>query len=470
MNPSPTLAAGAETTASATSAAVKPALPRFMKIGWGIGTIGPIMLLSATNALQLRFITDFIGISAGVASLLLVISKLYDAFFDPAMGWLSDHTVSRWGRRRPYLILGGLMLALSLIAMFTVPPFESVAARTIYTGVVLVFYATGYTVFNIPYMSMPAEMTSSSAERTEIIGYRVYAVGVSQIISMFLGAALVQKLGGGASAYMWMAILLSPIVLISSIIAFRATANAPFTLRTHTKVPFKEQARSVLSNRPYMLLITVKLLTLMTLSAQSIFPFFFANVLHADLLKLGTYFAVVSLGFIFSQPLWLWVTRRWSKAVTYQLTLFLSLPVWLSWLYAGSNEPLSLIYLRGALVGILGGGSLLAGQAMLPDTMEYDYLRTGLRREGIFAGFYTTVEKIAGAVGIGLVGFLLSQAGYIESRGASVVQPQAALDAIHYIVACLPAALSLVSGILMLGYKLNETMLNRLRAANKFPA
>lgn len=461
-----------ETTTAVTPDATRnarPALPKFMKIGWGIGTIGPMIVLSSTNALQLRFITDFIGLSAGVASLLLVISKLYDAFFDPAMGWISDHTNSRWGRRRPYLLVGGLMLALSLVAMFTVPPFESTQARTIYTGCVLVFYATAYTVFNIPYMSMPAEMTGSSAERTEIIGYRVYAVGFSQILAMFLGAALVQKLGGGAMAYTTMALLLSPVVFISAIVAFRATRGAPFTLRTHVKVPFMVQARSVVSNKPYMLLITVKLLTLMTLSAQSIFPFFFSNIMHADLIKLGTYFAVLSLAFIFSQPLWLWMSRKYGKGFTYCFSLLVAIPVWLSWLLAGANEPLMLIYLRAALLGILGGGSLLAGQSMLPDTMEYDYLRTGLRREGIFAGFYTTVEKVAGALGIGLVGFLLSRAGYIESRGAHVVQPQAALDAIHYIIALLPALLSLVGGLLMLGYKLDEPTLVKLRAANQYP-
>ena len=434
-----------------------------MMIGWGIGTIGPIMLLSSVNALQLRFITDFVGLSAGVASLLIVISKLYDAFADPTMGWISDHTTSRWGRRRPYLIVGGLMLALSLVAMFTVPPFESTQARVIYTGAVLVFYATAYTVFNIPYMSMPTEMTSTAPERTEIMSYRVYAVGISQIISMFLGAALVQKMGGGAMAYTKMAVILAPVVMISAIIAFMATKRAPFTVRSHVKTPFMEQARSVVTNRPYIILISVKFLTLMTLSAQSIFPFFFGNILGADLLKLGTYFAVVSLAFIFSQPLWVWMSAKYGKAFSYRFALLIAIPLWLSWLWAGAAEPMYLIYVRAALIGITGGGALLAGQSLLPDTMEYDYLRTGLRREGIFAGFYTTVEKLAGAVGIGLVGFFLSHAGYIESRGAHVVQPQSALTAIQYIVALLPAVLSLAGGIAMMFYNLSESKLQALR-------
>src|SRR5206468_6745137 len=91
-----------------------PRLPRAIMIGWGIGTLGPVIVLSATNALLLRFITDFVGLSAAVASALIGLSKLYDAFADPAMGWISDHTRSRAGRRRPYLLVGGALLAVSL--------------------------------------------------------------------------------------------------------------------------------------------------------------------------------------------------------------------------------------------------------------------------------------------------------------------------------------------------------------------
>ena len=103
------------------------------------------------------------------------------------------------------------------------------------------------------------------------------------------------------------------------------------------------------------------------------------------------------------------------------------------------------------------------GQSLLPDTMEYDHLRTGLRREGIFAGFYTTVEKVAGAVGIALVGAILSAAGYVQSRGIDVVQPESALTAIRLVIALLPAGVSLAALLLLFGYTLSEERLQALR-------
>ena len=395
-------------------------------MGWGLGTLGPVIVLTSTNALLLRFMTDYVGVSAAVASLLIGLSKLYDAFADPTMGWLSDRTRSRWGRRRPYLLLGGAMLAVSMVVLFTVPPFESTSARIAYMAVMLVFYATAYTVFTIPYMAMPAEMTTGSLQRTQLMSWRVAAVGLAQIVALFIGAALVDRFGGGAAGHFNMALAIAPVVLLSSIVCFWMTSDAPFTHRSTTHVPFLAQARSVLSNKPYLILIAVKLLTLTSLSAYAIFPYFFQRIMGVSNAYLGTYFAISSIALIVSQPLWIRLSKRFGKPTTYRIALLASLPVWLSFLVVQAGDPLWTILLRAALTGLCGGGALLMGQSLLPDTMEYDYLRTGLRREGIFAGFYTTVEKVAGAYGIAIVGAILASSGYIQSRFVDTFQPDSA--------------------------------------------
>ena len=443
--------------------AVAAPLPKSVMAGWGLGTLGPVIVLSATNALLLRFMTDYVGLGAGIASLLIGLSKLYDAFADPTMGWISDHTRSRWGRRRPYLVAGGALLALSLFGLFWVPPLESDLARTVYMGATLLFYATAYTVFNIPYMAMPAEMSASYHQRTELMSWRVGAVGVAQIVAMFMGTALVDVFGGGSRGHLGMAFVLAPIVMASAVGCFLMTRRAPFTERSSTHTPFLAQARSVLGNRPYVVLIFVKLLTLTSLSAQAVFPFFFQRILQVSNLYLATYFAVASVVLIVSQPAWIRCSRKIGKRGTFQVALGLSVPVSLSWLLAHAGDPLWTVMARAALTGLAGGGALLAGQALLPDTMEYDHLRTGLRREGVFAGFYTTVEKVAAALGIAVVGAILSAAGYIQSRGAGVVQPESALAAIRLVIALLPAGVSLCAFLLLFGYSLSESRLAALR-------
>lgn len=436
-------------------------LPLGICAGWGIGTLGPVTVLTATSVVLLRYLTDYVGIAASVAASLIAFSKIFDAFLDPAMGVLSDRTNSRWGRRRPYLLLGGGLLAVAVVGIFAVPDFADTSTRVVYVGGLLLFYAIAYTVFNIPYLSMPAEMTTSYQDRSRLMSWRVYGVGVSQIVAAVLGPMLLTWFGGGESAYAMMALIFVPVILGSSWIAFAATRHAPFTSRAlHVRYPLKQQIASVASNRPFLVLIMVKFLTLMALGVQAVLAFFFAHVLKLPNSALGTYFLFSSLALIASQPVWLWLLRRiGDKKTVYMIALGISVPAFLSWLLAAPGDPAFLLYLRATITGFAGGGALLMGQSLLPDTMEYDFRRTGLRREGIFAGFYTTVEKLSGAIGVAFVGAVLSASGYLATRGAEVFQPQSAIHAIYLIMGILPAVISALGIIGLIFYDLTEDRL-----------
>ena len=434
-------------------------LTRSSMIAWGIGTLGPVTVLTATNNLLLRFLTDNYGLAAGVAATLIAVSKFYDAFADMAMGALSDRTRSRWGRRRPYLIFGAALLAVSILAIFAAPSFNSESARIVYIAAIMIFYATAYTVFNVPYMAMPGEMTRTYHERTELMRWRVYAVGLSIIIGGALGPKLLGWFGGGADAYAKMALAFAPIILLAGFVAFKGTAGAPMTERTLTRVPFKELVSSAAGNRPFVILVTVKFITLMSLGIGSIYAFFFQRILGVPNSVLGSYFLCQSSMFLVAPSFWLWASRRWGKKASFMAALMLSIPVWLSWMLAVHGEPLWLVYLRGFLIGISGSGVILMGQSMLPDTMEYDFQRTGLRREGIFAALYTTVEKLSGAIGVALVGALLGAYGYIQSRTGAVDQPASALWAIRFSMAYVPAAITAGGMAALSFYDLDERRL-----------
>ena len=435
-------------------------LSRGAMIAWGIGTLGPVTVLTATNALLLRFLTDNYGLAAGLAASLIAISKFYDAFADVAMGVVSDRTKSRWGRRRPYLIFGAVLLAISILAIFAAPAFASQTTRVAYMTAIMIFYATAYTVFNVPYMAMPGEMTRTYHERSELMRWRVYAVGLAIIIASAVGPKLLDYFGGGEAAYANMALSFAPIVVAAGVIAFFGTAGTPATARTITHHSFGGQVRSAAGNKPFVILVAVKFITLMSLGVQSIFPFFFQRILGVPNGVLGTYFFCQSGMFLLAPSLWLWCSKRWGKKVTFMIALAISLPVWLSWAIAVQGEPLWLVYARGVIIGISGSGVILMGQSMLPDTMEYDFQRTGLRREGIFAALYTTVEKLSGALGVALVGALLGAYGYVQSRTGAAPQPASALWAIRFCMAYVPAVITLAGIAALAFYDLDERKLN----------
>ena len=445
-----------------TEASIETArLPRAVCMGWGLGTLGPVTVLTATNVLLLRYLTDHVGIAAAVASSLIAFSKILDAFLDPAMGWVSDRTNTKIGRRRPFLLLGGVLLAVAVVVVFSIPDIADYELRATYVGAVLIFYAIAYTVFNIPYLSMPAEMTTDYHERSYLMSFRVYAVALSTIAASVLGPMVLSTLGGDAFAHFIMSLCFVPIIVGSAYICFAATRFAPFAeMPAKSHYPVAEQIRSVIANKPFFVLISIKFLTLLSLGVQAVFAFFFTYVLQLSDSWLGQYFLASSIAMIASQPLWLRLAKRnGSKRNTYIIALTLSLPAFLSWLIAAPSDPSWHIYLRAMIIGASGGGAILMGQSLLPDTMEYDYRRTGLRREGIFAGVYTTVEKLSGAIGISVVGAFLGAAGYVQSRGGAVVQPQSAIDAIYLIMGCLPALISFFGIVGLLFYDLTEARL-----------
>src|SRR5206468_10262082 len=115
---------------------------------------------------------------------------------------------------------------------------------------------------------------------------------------------------------------------------------------------------------------------------------------------LSIYFLVYSAGMMVAQPVWLAVSRRINKRNAILIALAISPPVALSWYLSGPLEPIFWVHARAFFLGFGGGGVIMLGQAMLPDTIEYDVRRTGLRREGLFAALYTPVEKVSGAAGV----------------------------------------------------------------------
>jgi GPH family glycoside/pentoside/hexuronide:cation symporter len=147
-------------------------------------------------------------------------------------------------------------------------------------------------------------------------------------------------------------------------------------------------------------------------------------------------------------PAWLTLSRRLCKRNTYIAGVALYVPVLLSWLLAGPAEPAWALVVRGLAIGLVTGGLTLTAQAMLPDTIAHDARSSGLRREGVFSAIYSAVEKSAAALGPLAFGLVLSSA-----HGAGPAPADS--DAIRLTVAVLPAAASMLSAIILIGFRLD---------------
>ncbi len=441
-------------------------LPLAIAIGWGIGTVVPSIMYNITNVFLMRFMTDILSISAIAAGTIFAVSKIYDAVTDPIMGTISDRTRTRWGRQRPYLVLGGIVCALSLVALFA-PPGAIVGDIAVwYMLAALILYSTGYTIFNVPYLAMPAEMTDNYHERSFLMSWRVTAINIAQVVALVASPLILVAAGGGRSGYGVVAAVMAVGALVAALVCFKMTEKAPFHHVEAGPTPsIREQAKAVAENRPFLLLVVIKFFMLLANSFTfGAFAYFVQRVLEQPDQVLSAMFFTSTAANLLSIPIWLRVGRWLGKSRALILACLLLAASGLSWLLAGPGEPFLLILARPLVTGIAAAGILLMGQSMLPDTIEYDRRRTGQKRAGIFAGIYTTAEKMAFALGPALTGLLLGSMGYVEgTQGAAIEQPASAITAIYIAMGIAPAACMFVAVVFLFFYDLDEEKLKSIK-------
>ena len=451
------------------AAARDQGLPLVIRLGWGLGGVGTTIFLFS-KSLILRFMTDHLGVAAGTAALLFAISKIYDALTDPVMGIISDRTRSRWGRRRPYLLVGSILCAVTFVLLFTVPAFDSTRMVVLYMGALLILFATAYTLFNVAHLAMPVEMTSSHQERSQLFSYRAGAIGLGNILGGFLGPMIIVAYGGGRAGHEAMSWFLGCLILVTMLSCYWMTRKAPFrSYQTAIKYSFVEKMKSAAANKPFIMLLLAKLCVLMTVAMNAgTIAFFTMRVLELSDRWLGLYFLCYGTTLLISQPLWLKVISLIGKRRTYIYTALVYAAVAATWMLADSSEHRIFFFLRVIIIGVTAGAVLLASQSMLPDVIEYDHRRTGLTREGLFAGIYTTIEKFAMALGVAVTGAVLGTMGYISSSsGQNVVQPESAIMGIYLCFALIPAGLIAFSCVFIAMYDLTEKKLDSMPSIAK---
>src|SRR4051794_11365112 len=169
----------------ATAAAVSAPLSTRVRLGYGSGSVATGAFGTVPGLMLLPFLTDSLGIAALWASVIVFAPKFWDVLLNPIAGRISDQHRSPAGPRRPFLIRGGVTMALCFALIFAGPDLGSRVLDAAWVLVLFVLCATAYAFFQVPYVSMPAEMTDDYAERTLLMTWRVAILG----LPIFLGGA-----------------------------------------------------------------------------------------------------------------------------------------------------------------------------------------------------------------------------------------------------------------------------------------
>jgi GPH family glycoside/pentoside/hexuronide:cation symporter len=436
------------------------------KLGFGIFDLGGNMFFTLMGFWCLKYLTDVVGLAAALAGAAVMAGKLWDAVTDPMMGYISDRTRSRWGRRRPYLLFGALPMMLTLWFFFTSPGIENPLALTLWAILTLMLLNTASTVINIPYSSLTPELTGDYHERTSLNGYRFGCA----VFGTIAGAAAVQPLvqafaGPGAAdplldkrGFSMMGLVLGALMMVVTLITFFGTRE-----KTHTKEDFPTEGffatyRAVFTNRPYVILLITYALHLMGITfLQSILVYYTEYIYHrADLTTPAMVLLLVTAMFFI--PLSVLVSKRIGKKLTYQICFAIIASAGMIIFFLGHVLGPNFFLVLMVYAGIGVGFSYVSPFAMVPDAIDFDAVKTGERKEGAYYGMWTFTSKAGQALAVFVSGLILSLGGYIP--GAA--QPEGALLSIRLIIGPLPALILLGALFLIRLYPLDEAAYKKL--------
>ena len=430
-----------------------------LKLGYGIGDIGSNIFIVTSGLFLLFFLTNILGVNPALAGLVLLFPKLWDVISDPIMGGISDVTRSRIGRRRPYLLAAAIPFGLIFFFLFMAPQYNSELANAMYVGAMFALGCTVFTVFNVPYSSMVAEMSDDYNERMSITSYRMIGSSVGVLLAGGLAMPLVEIGGGGEAGFRFMGIVLGTLITAFCLICFFGTRNASTLPSNNKKSPFGEQVKIAFRNTPFKMLVmmyTFQSLGIGVLMAGLIY--YVKYVMGLPETSMGIIFPILIVTAIIFIPVWVKIGVKLGKIKAYSIGLII-LAVMLFSLFFTKSAQLNIFYVQIFLLGIGFSSFQLFPFSMLPDTIEYDELQSGMRREGVFSGIWSSAQKTAYSIGPSIVGFTLSMSGFVNSS----VQPDSVEFGVRIVFCLFTALMILLSLVPFYKYDLTEERFEEIK-------
>jgi glycoside/pentoside/hexuronide:cation symporter, GPH family len=438
-------------------------LGRGTHVGYAVGSVGTGIFSAVPGLLLLAFMVRQLGVPPALAGLVIFVPRLWDVLTDPFIGSLSDRTRTRIGARRPWLLAGALTMPVAFWLLFRVPEATGTSAALYVLGI-YILGTTAFTVFQVPYVALPAEMTEDYDERTTIMSWRIAFLTVGILIAGAAAPEVVAAGGGGRDGYALMGLVIGAVLCAALLGAFLGTRRIPVVQPVPSTVPFREQLRAAADNGPFFWLLGAFFVQALGIAGMLAGVEFFSAYILGDPQQTTFLFAFLVAPALVTMPLWNWVGHRFGKRTGYiACTVIFALGA--VSLVTASPDRLWLVYVQVLVMGTAYAGTQMFPFAMLPDTITADTARTGLRRAGAFTGVWTAGEKAGFAVGPALFAGLLAVTGFVETEGGAIIdQPDAALLGLRLGFAVVPAALVLLSLLLLRRYRLDAEALHALAA------
>jgi glycoside/pentoside/hexuronide:cation symporter, GPH family len=429
------------------------------KIGYGLGDFASNIVFQTILILLPAFYTDVFGLAPAVMGTMFLVVRVLDAIIDPIMGVVADHTNTRWGKFRPWLLWGAVPFAVLFVLTYTTPSFGG-TAKIVYAYVTYSLLMILYTVVNIPYCALGAAITSDSEERVSANSYRFFLATSAGVLIAFFGPKLIAYFGRGNEqvGYPW-AMAVFGVLAIAAFIGCFFLTKERVAQAVPSKGAFSQDFKSLLRNDQWLVVAILFLVLLIPIvlrgASQVYYMKWFAG--RADLVAafLTTGTVCQMIGAAFASPL----TRKFGKVQTYILVQVIIVAGSVA-LYFVPASNLTLIFVLFGLVNffVQMGAPILF--SMAADTVEYGELKTGRRVSGLVFSGALFFLKLGVAVGGWLVGIVLTTYGY---DGKAEIQSPEAISGLVLSLTLFPAIGHLLLIPIVSFYRLNKSRCDEIR-------
>ena len=466
-------------------------VPLKEKLAYGIGGLMDGGGVSMMSCVMLAYMTKN-GIAMTVASTIMMLAKLWDAITDPFMGFISDNTRGKWGRRKPYMFFGGISLFICIFFVF-LPVREwgmSVGGFTAYIIILYLIWNTCSTVTQVPYCSMASDITPSFRERnnanTVKLVFTAIASGLGYVLPLVFIEALTNPDGTGflfmpqlSSVDFWLCMSIifgtlfgGGLVICGIFVKERINPKTP-----KQKFNFKQFVNSYAvpyKNRSYRWHIVMYVTAFMCMDIISALAVYYAtDVWHGYELfgmKMSSLFIIAPLmvAAVIMFPLARVMMDKKSKQFAFRMGLpfYIGGGIMLAVMDPSWAPPI-LVPIVALIMGLGFGGAQMMPWIIFPDTVDVAEMATGARPTGTYSGMMTLARKVGGALGVGMVGWIIGGLGYVENKSddvaAYIPQSDKVLLTIRLVLGISVAVFITVALIASFRYKITSAKLTRIR-------
>ncbi|BBO72039.1 MFS transporter [Desulfosarcina alkanivorans] len=410
-----------------------------------------------------KFYTDVVGVDVGAVGVLLFSVRLFDAITDPLVGTLSDRTRSRYGRRRPFIFGGSILIAVALVFLFN-PPAAASPWNTLWFGFWIYALFLFWTLVAVPYESLGPEITYDYNARTALFAWRdgfLIAGTLAAAASPALVHAVFQTGDGPAgerSTFFWISAVYAPLVVA-------LCAWCAWGVRERDQAPSPAQSatwrdfRTIFENRPFMILLAAYTISAIGSNLPATLILFYVQyVLESS--QANLFLLLYFTTGILLLPVWVRLARRFGRKETWVASMAVNTGAFLGVFFLGPGDT-ALYSLLVVVSGIGFGATLALPSAIQADVIDYDELKTGRRREGQYIGLWSVAKKLAAAAGVGVGLAVLGAVGYTPNAQ----QSESVRLALRILYALVPSVCNLLAIVIALYYPISGDIHARIRSA-----